>query len=294
MLKTDLYELNIVIKNKNLEKYYNKGKTYIEGRKGSEFSIELKNNSSKKVLMIPSVDGLSVIEGTPASENSKGYLVAAHSKVVIPGWSLNDDAVAKFTFSDKKESYAANHQDHASDLNQGVIGCIAWSEKETKKVDWSFHYNPPPYIPTFWKSPYDYNKQPFNGEPYFGSGVGIGNSGGIMRSSMVNAVNNVATSYSVTLGSSTNSTDTISATACSFEQPKFELGTEFGKETEFKVQTATFDKDKVVETLVVYYDSKKGLEKRGIVFAKPIVEKQEPNPFPASVGCKPPLGYKQA
>ena len=45
---------------------------------------------------------------------------------------------------------------------------------------------------------------------------------------------------------------------------------------------------------MVYYDSKKGLEKRGIVFAKPIVEKQEPNPFPASVGCKPPLGYKQA
>jgi hypothetical protein len=126
MLKQN-YEVLITVNGKPLREYCKNNKYYVEAREGSEFQIKIKNNSFQRIVAVPSVDGLSVIDGKEASYESRGYIVDAYDTVVIDGWRESDEAVAKFVFTDKKESYSVKKG--KGEENVGVIGVAIFPEK---------------------------------------------------------------------------------------------------------------------------------------------------------------------
>ena len=93
------YSLAVLVHGNAVKTYDHGGKTYVEGRRGSEFSIQLRNNTNNQVEAVVSVDGKSVNSGEAAAYATRGYVLDAHSTVTIPGWRLNNQEVAKFGFN---------------------------------------------------------------------------------------------------------------------------------------------------------------------------------------------------
>jgi hypothetical protein len=53
------------------------------------------------------VDGINVIDGDPATLKGPGYVLKAGVSATIPGWRRGEGAVAKFTFENPENGYAA-------------------------------------------------------------------------------------------------------------------------------------------------------------------------------------------
>ena len=121
------YEVKILVNGHPIKEYYKDGKTYIEGRKGIEFSLKIKNNGFKKILAVPTIDGLSVLSGKEAGYNSPGYIIDGYDSLIIDGWRTSNSEIAKFYFTNPKNSYSkrTNKKD-----NLGVIGVAIFREKE--------------------------------------------------------------------------------------------------------------------------------------------------------------------
>lgn len=130
-------EMTILVKGRPIQEYPHEGTTFVEGRAGSEYEIEIRNHTHQRVEAILSVDGLSVIDGKPAGHQSQGYMIDAKDVIRIPGWMLNSASVAKFAFSGTQQSYTAQS---GGDLrNNGVIGAMVFREV-VQPVPW--HYAP--------------------------------------------------------------------------------------------------------------------------------------------------------
>jgi hypothetical protein len=105
---------------------HHQGSTYLPVRRmGAEYQIRVWNHGPRRVTAVVSVDGLSVLNGQPASEDHPGYIVEPRSSIVIDGWRRDRHTVAAFTFSDRSDSYAAR-MGHPE--NVGVIGLVAFEE----------------------------------------------------------------------------------------------------------------------------------------------------------------------
>ncbi len=121
------YRLQILINGNPVRMYSgNEGKVCVEGRHGSNFTLRLHNDSGGRVLFVPSVDGLSVIDGKRANILSSGYVVEARGSVDIKGWRTSLEDVAQFQFGTLDKSYAAK-MDQPN--NVGVIGVVVFQEK---------------------------------------------------------------------------------------------------------------------------------------------------------------------
>lgn len=246
-----MFKVNIKINGKNVPSYFHEGDNYIEGRKGSEYTIEFVNNSNNRILIIPSVDGLSVFDGKPATENSRGYIINANSSINIPGWTLDSEKVAKFIFGNVDNSYST-YQTGNTD-NNGVIGFKVFSEARkiytmdltneigSSKIYGDYFKNIPPN--DYWLNTSDISNQLY------------GNAFSTMNASVQNMTQ--------------------------------EIGTGFGKETDFKTHTEEFSKGNLLDTILIYYDSLKGLKDRGVKI-EPI--KHKPKAF-VEYGCVPPKNW---
>lgn len=119
--------LDILVDGKPLRTVYHQGKTFLPvPRLGTEYQIRVCNHGPYRVAAMVSVDGLSVHNGRPASEDHPGYIVAARSSILIKGWRRNMDTVAAFSFDEREKSYAALV---GRPENIGVIGLIAVEEQ---------------------------------------------------------------------------------------------------------------------------------------------------------------------
>lgn len=249
------FEVNIKVKGKTIPSYFHEGDTWVEGRVGSEYTLEFKNNSNTNVLIVPSVDGLSIFDGKPATEQSKGYIVNRWSTIEIPGWTLDLENVAKFVFSSVDNSYST-YQSGNSD-NNGVIGFKVFYEKE-KPIDIIYD--------VYLKNPI-WDVIPYNMERPTLWGSASENS--IMRSA--NAMN---------ISASANST---------MIQVDHSVGTGFGDKEQFKTREVEFERGNLAKTIVIYYDSLKNLKARGINVEP---QRKKPSPF-KEIGCIPPKGWSK-
>jgi hypothetical protein len=119
--------LDVLVDGKPLRTVAYGGRTYLPvPAVGAEYEVRVWNHGPRRVAAIVSVDGLSVINGKPASEASTGYLVSPHSSIVIKGWRRDMDRVAAFRFVDRQDSYASRV---GRPENVGVIGLIAIEEQ---------------------------------------------------------------------------------------------------------------------------------------------------------------------
>jgi hypothetical protein len=118
--------LDILVDGKPMPVVQHQGKTYLPVPKlGVEYAIRVANEGPRRVVAIVSVDGLSVMNGQPASEEHTGYIVAPGGNIVIKGWRRNMDTVAAFAFVEREKSYAALM---GRPENVGVIGLVAIEE----------------------------------------------------------------------------------------------------------------------------------------------------------------------
>lgn len=252
-------ELTILVKGRPITEYSHDAQTFVEGRGGSEYEIELRNHTWQRLEAVLSVDGLSVIDGKPAGAQSQGYLVEGRGTIRIPGWMVNAQTAAKFAFSSMSQSYA--EQSGGDGRNNGVIGAMVFREKVKPYV--------PPVIYT------SLSASPTIGNPIYGSSVNYS----IMRNATLSAdaPRGIASSASA------------SANVDTYAEQS--LGTAFGDATSFATRTVSFERGDLLTTLLCYYDEKRGLKARGIKIERPAKRKPaQPQAFPAA-GCVPPPGW---
>lgn len=250
--------LSIVVNGREIDTYFHDGKTFIEGRKGSNYELRYRNNTSNKVKVVLSVDGLNVLSGD--SDWEKGYIVDPWGSITVPGWSKDPNNVAKFKFSSIKNSY--NEHNAAGDsANIGVIGAMVF-----KKL--VYHY---PTLKTFISKPVIYDNYP----PFYGL-CGLATGGG-----MTSSLRGVPLQASAAVNASFVG-----------DTPIQSIGTEWGNNQEFKTTSVYFNAEtNASEVISIYYDSIQGLKQRGIEIRKP--KKAEPDPFPGYKGhCPPPISKR--
>jgi hypothetical protein len=309
------FELRVLVGGKPIREYEHRGNYFVEGRKGSQFELEFKNNTAKRVLAIPSVDGLSVMDGKPANAESMGYVIPAHGSVRIPGWRLDANGVASFIFEDKDRSYARTSNAQSS-ARAGVVGMLVFEEKvEVAAISTTIYSPPYTGIPPHYGCPgFVQPWQPFwNGAPvpkspfdirYTCTGIGVSNTMGVTSNSAVGESYNSIADNAVGASSLTNSvvSNNVAAPAAPAvksrrvqvkeAQSPFEMGTGFGPKSDFKTNEVKFNKGNEAATLQVFYDSRRNLEKRGIqvVRTQRTYLEDLPSAFSSS-GCTPPPGW---
>lgn len=134
------YSLEVLVNGRPVQEYQKDSKTFIEGRRGTEYSIRFRNNSHKKLMGIFSVDGLEVLEGVEAAKAEVGYIIDPFSSLDVKGFRIDESSVAAFKFGDTEESYS-NTQGYAvkdpvtkettyekTTRNNGVIGVRVYEE----------------------------------------------------------------------------------------------------------------------------------------------------------------------
>lgn len=126
-METARCALEVRVHGRPVREYYHQDQIWIEGRRGSDFTLRLSNRRMGRILMVPSIDGLSIMDGKSASYDDRGYIIDGRGFVDVPGWRLNDSEVATFRFSTPPNSYAAQK---GQPSNVGVIGCAVFEEME--------------------------------------------------------------------------------------------------------------------------------------------------------------------
>ncbi len=113
--------------------FRHEGRTWVLGSAGHRYRIRVRNDSSRRVEVVVSVDGRDVRDGGPSAVAKPGYLVDPHGEVVIEGYRLGLQSVAAFRFGSVPRSYAALSGD-ARDV--GVVGVAVFPEREAELPAW--------------------------------------------------------------------------------------------------------------------------------------------------------------
>ena len=121
--------VDILVNDRPITTYNHDGKLYIEGRPNSPYKIRIRNPSWKRMKVIVSVDGLSVLDGKPAKGDSKGYVINGYGDVVIDGWRTDNTTTRQFVFGAKRKSYSSRVGEGT--VNVGVIGVMMFEEVQT-------------------------------------------------------------------------------------------------------------------------------------------------------------------
>jgi hypothetical protein len=111
---------------RTLPGYHAGGRALVVGNDGARYRIVVRNGTSARFEVVASVDGLDVIDGSPADPNRRGYLVDPHGVLVIDGFRTSDSSVAAFRFGKVADSYAAQT---SGDRNVGVVGFAIFAER---------------------------------------------------------------------------------------------------------------------------------------------------------------------
>ena len=269
---------DIIVNNSLIHKYLEPetNKIFVEGRKGSEYSLRISNNTNIKKRLVVSVDGLNVLTGD--TNWDKAYVVDAYGVIDIPGWRINKDKVAKFVFESKSGAY-----NQESQQNIGVIGVMEY-DKIQPIVSYPLIFTEPYW--NNWNNWDDYNYWPKRRNIWY-STLGVGN---MPQCSTTNSISSGNAKFN-----NTYKIDALNAVSSDYTSSKISgklenVATGWGSEKEFK----TIDDNDKFNTIssgstLIYYDTAKNLEKRGIKLKTNFIERT-PQAFPGmnDFGCTPP------
>lgn len=257
-------ELTLLVNDRPITEYPHLGKVYVEGRAGSEYQIEVRNHSYQRIEAVLSVDGLSILDGKPAGMQSTGYVINAYDTLRVPGWTLDNNTVAKFAFAGKAASYATTMT--GDSRNNGVIGAMVFREKP----NWYYPtFVNTTYMPTSVTTPAPWATWNSTTTQNMGSITGQAMSSGVVCDSF--------SGYSA-------------VTPPMVDQS---LGTAFGGATNFATTNVSFTRAGSPVILTIYYDERRGLKARGIRIGRPFRPQEQPLPqaFPG-IGCPPPPNWQ--
>ena len=280
---TNEYAVSILVNGRQIPEIQWNSRTYIEGRKNSEYSLYVRNNTSRPVLCIPSVDGLNVLEGTACGLSSPGYVIAPYSYIEIPGWKVKGVPQAgRFKFNPQGAKYGEDETYVESQgldpTNQGSIGFMIFRQKEyvtfTNDVQWKNPWQP---VHPLCSSN---NERGFSAKS---SAVGS-------HSEAVATAVNYSSTMDASIGAQADCGDA-------------HLGTGWGEAVEFNTHDVEFERADPANpdaVFVYYYDTIRNLRRLGVPVEQFYGHESSPeaNPFPASPhvhggGCTPPAGWRR-
>jgi hypothetical protein len=272
------YDIQILVNGSRCKQHFHNGKTFIEAKHGSEYTIEIKNNTWRRILAVCSVDGLDILNGEPATEDGPGYVIGSYNSSKFDGFRVTNDKVAKFVFSTKNASYAASKED-GSEKNVGVIGVRLFEEQYKPVINISTYglYGPGRYgydntaAPSIWDEQM-YKKTTDNTNHTYDSCL----NDTIACSCDDSPVRGMNMSF----GSQLKSSNT----------PNFDMGTKWGEAKESRVVEVEFERGVLALTTNIYYASRQSLIDMGVPLGN---EKQVsfPEPFANTKYAKPPKGW---
>lgn len=261
-------QVDILVNGKPVKQIAHNGRIFIVAKHGTPYEIRLKNNGTSRVLAVPSVDGLNVINGEESKSDGAGYIINGYGSYTIRGYRTSNDEVHPFEFSTKAQSYA-NKSENGDTRDCGVIGVAFHSEKIApikykiiKEKEYVPYYPAPPYYP--W-TPYKQTEPDWMAMS--------GSSGNVMHSMLSNSCNSFSGDY--------DQQHMISANNCSLD-----MGTKFSEESvQDSVVDSKFDINYELGRIEIFYASRKVLESMGIP-----VDKASAVAFPSAFKgfCKPP------
>lgn len=269
-----MYEVSVLVNGRPVEEHSHKGKTFIEARDGTQYTIRFKNNSWTRVLVVTSVDGLDVLTGKRADSESSGYIVNGYGSVEIKGFRADHSTVGAFKFVGKNGSYAKSQGEEG---NEGVIGIRVYGEKQQPITI----TNTPPHI-DIWPSLPWYpipTPRPNWHDRFFCGDITFSSSSG----------NDIGTCKL-----SSGSQSSIRQVNCCLTSstPSFNMGTTWGDKVTDKVVEVSFERGCLDTEFEIFYASKNSLIKAGVKLTKEkevVVPKAFPSPF-----ATPPKGWKSS
>lgn len=228
------------------------GAIFVESKHGSEYEILLKNHLGTKVLAVVSVDGLDVISGEPATNNSPGYILRPNSSMRVKGFRKDDQTVGSFRFVNKRKSYSKSR---GKGGNEGVIS-IRFFDEEKQLL-----FGNSQVITTTYPQPYTWtviNNQPYIGDPVVN----------------INQVDSGLVNDGYTYSCSSNSvcpSDYGKAVEGKLSSSSpFQSGTTWGTKKYDKVKQRDFQRGKLRGEINFYYTTKDGLKSLGV----PVIEEK--------------------
>lgn len=271
------FELAVEVDGRRIPEYGHKGRTYIEGRKSHRYQLKFRNNRAERVLVVPTVDGLSVVDGNPHHGESSGYVVQAYSSITITGWRTSLSEVRSFEFSDKSGSYSGKT---VGQQNCGIIGALVYAEIKPQPTEVHYHHwhnypitvfpppaPPTPSYPTITYSSPGVTVRETDNSVFLGASLQNQMSAKLMMSDPAESI--------------------MYCASASNSAPDFNLGTAFGAAVKDQVSEVEFKRGICLADFQIYYSDRDGLMKDGIQVDK----LPELAVFPQAFGgkfCKPP------
>lgn len=288
------FEMYVLVGHKPIKEYSHEGSTFVEGRDGSEYTIRVRNGTSARACFILSVDGLSVLDGKECSDTSPGYVIDAGGSLDVICYKVDGSTGAKFLFGNKEESYS-NQIGKGTD-NVGVIAARVFREKQKAAYSVNPGWSHPDVT---WPT-----RSRLIGSGSFSSNhaMPFGSSSTLRRMASKGVTASAASATRGIAPEVRNMVGSNDASGCfgslggdadaDFNMEQTKLGTKFGESVNWKTEAVTFERASVYPdaSLVVYYDNRKNLERRGIKFRKEIAPL--PNPFPGN-GCPTPPNWRK-
>jgi hypothetical protein len=121
------FQLEVVVNGRPLTEYYARGRTYVEALQGAEYELRLRNDSSDRVAVAISVDGLNTIDARHTSAwNASKWVIEPYQTITISGWQMSSERARRFYFTNERDSYGAKLGQTA---NLGVISAVFFRER---------------------------------------------------------------------------------------------------------------------------------------------------------------------
>ena len=299
------FEACILVNGKPVTEVVHNGQTYIEGRKKTTYELYFRNNSHMQVLVVPSVDGMSAIDGKSAGKQSPGYVVDPWSELTIPGWTVNGQEAAEFVFH-AQGAYWSDEQTYAEEIeadssNQGAIGFMVFHRKvRIRKSYTSNRLKSRGHKPMFDMDGNGTGNPPndlLRGASNSVLDVNHAFANSVLSAGNVVGSDGVSSSPTFTTTSASSgvlSTNTVDGLGNNITHDSYDvdegksLGTGFGDAVEFETQKVEFERElNHCAAFALYYDTLKNLRKAGVPvqhFNRHYSEavSSAPNPFPDS------------
>jgi hypothetical protein len=240
--------MRILVNGKPIQVYHDlrSGTDWVEARDGTRYELEIKNESYNRILAVVSVDGINIISGKhERPEESPGYVLNSYMNEKIPGWKVSQEKVREFYFTRPENSYSKKLG--ADQHNIGVIAAAIFREKPQYRITYNYNTVNDP----IWE-PYQKWNTVTNATPPVTYDVNSTCWGGSTSCS---------TSH---FGTTLHKRSVQAEYLCSADFAPQQLGTGSGDKMQFETVGVCFG-ERILETvLTLYYDSKKGLQRRGI------------------------------
>lgn len=126
------WSMEVLVDGRPLPEHPARGTTYIEAQRGREYSIRLRNHTSRRVAVALSVDGLNSIDAktTSAAEASR-WILGPYATITIGGWQTSASTARRFFFTSEEDSYGAWL---GRTKNLGVISAVVYEERRPEPV----------------------------------------------------------------------------------------------------------------------------------------------------------------